>query len=139
MVFVGVGGGGGPVRHPQLGVDVLNVAGDGVRADDQVRGDLAIGLAGGQVGEHLGGVRCSGTVESTSGDSNLRGGAAVARPACAAIDRVWLQPSPLILRAVTTKTFVAPLPTRAAKATPGTPGKLTPATSNGQASLTVEQ
>ncbi len=53
VVLVGIRGGGRAVRDAELGVDVFDVAGDGVRADDEMLGDLPIRSASRQVGQHL--------------------------------------------------------------------------------------
>lgn len=52
-VFVGVGGGGGPRWQAELGEDVLEVACDGVLADEQLGADFAVGLALGDRPQHL--------------------------------------------------------------------------------------
>ena len=53
LVVVDVGGGRGPRRDTDLVEDVLEVSTDGVFADDEFVGDLAVGLTGGDQCEHL--------------------------------------------------------------------------------------
>ena len=53
VVFVRIRGRGSPIRDAEFGVDVFDVAGDGVRAEDDKLGDLPIGSARRQVGQYL--------------------------------------------------------------------------------------
>ena len=46
-------GGFNPVREVQLVEDVVDVAGGRCFGNDELFGDLAVGLAGGDEGEHL--------------------------------------------------------------------------------------